>query len=103
MTRKTGSSPRRWSSPFSSSAFVVMPVAPRRPGAVGRPQVGTPVKLAGGGVGPGRPHPAPGALEGLPLCTESARFYRRLARESQGGGVQVVAVLPQDVPTAAAT
>jgi hypothetical protein len=38
--------------------------------------------------------------QGCRFCTESARFYRRLAREaSERGGVQLVAVVPQDVAT----
>jgi len=37
--------------------------------------------------------------KGCPYCTASAPFYQRLAREAtQNSGVQLVAVLPQEVP-----
>jgi hypothetical protein len=64
------------------------------------PPAGTAVALPGVDWGRGDRTLLLVLSKGCHFCSESARFYRRLAREAgQAGGVQLVAVLPQDVAT----
>lgn len=65
------------------------------------PQVGSPVVLPGVDWARGDRTLVLVLAKGCHFCSESARFYRRLAREvhQAGGGVQLVAALPQDVAT----
>ena len=69
-------------------------------GALRGPQAGTPVALPGVDWTQGDRTLLVVLSKGCHFCSESSRFYRRLAREAgQAGGVQLVAVLPQDVAT----
>jgi hypothetical protein len=76
-----------------------LPAGPE-PQELAGPQAGSPVTVPGVEWARGDRTLVLVLQKGCHFCSESARFYRRLARESQGKGVQLVAVLPQDVPTA---
>lgn len=87
--------------------FIVRSLAPpggaaQSPRTLEGPQAGSQVALTGVEWARGDRTLLLVLSKGCHFCSESARFYRRLAREARQrqGDVQLVAVLPQDEPTA---